>query len=89
MAFYGKCNRDYETCLKNADISFLPKYINLNSGDVFSCAFACVNVGHWKINTIKVKLTMCTVQTYGSMEIQPHLFLTLALDGATDIQPVA
>ena len=27
-------------------ISLLPKYIKLNSGGVFSCGFACVNVGH-------------------------------------------
>jgi len=30
-----------------------------------------------------------SAKTYGSMEIQPHLFLTLALDEATDVQPVA
>jgi len=45
-------------------VSLLTKYIKLNSGGVFSCAFTCVNVGHWKINTIKVKLTMCTVQRH-------------------------
>jgi len=45
-------------------ISLLPKYIKLNYGGVFSCAFACVNVGHWKISIIKVKLTMYTVQRH-------------------------